>query len=289
MVIDGPTFVASEGWDWIPAIRDRDSGIWQPVHLVASGAVKIGDPNIVTMLPLPDRSSAKINITVPLMNASSETATGTLTASFEGGVSIKKEVKLAPGENSVELTPEEFAGLNVQQPRLWWPNGYGKPELYHLKLAFETGGAASDTKTVQFGMREVTYEVSLLDNSGHLRRVEYMPTLARNTKASVVQCEPMTACVRFREDGCRRWRRELTTPRRSRPTATWVQRPYFILKVNGVRIAARGGNWGMDDSRKRVSMERLEPYFRLHRDANVNIIRKLGGSEYRVGVLRSCG
>ncbi len=28
---------------------------------------------------------------------------------------------------------------------------------------------------------------------------------------------------------------------------------YLILKVNGVRIAARGGNWGMDDSRKRVS------------------------------------
>ena len=30
-------------------------------------------------------------------------------------------------------------------------------------------------------------------------------------------------------------------------------------KVNGVRIAARGGNWGMDDSRKRVSREKLEP------------------------------
>jgi beta-galactosidase/beta-glucuronidase len=40
-----------------------------------------------------------------------------------------------------------------------------------------------------------------------------------------------------------------------------------------VRIAARGGNWGMDDSRKRVSIEHLEPFFRLHRDAHVNIIR----------------
>ena len=39
----------------------------------------------------------------------------------------------------------------------------------------------------------------------------------------------------------------------------------------------RGGNWGMDDSRKRVSRERLEPYFRLHRDANVNIIRNWVG------------
>ena len=47
--------------------------------------------------------------------------------------------------------------------------------------------------------------------------------------------------------------------------------------MNGVRIAARGGNWGMDDSRKRVSTERLEPYFRLHRDAHVNIIRNWVG------------
>ena len=33
MCLDGPTFVATEGWDWIPAIRDRDTGIWQPVML----------------------------------------------------------------------------------------------------------------------------------------------------------------------------------------------------------------------------------------------------------------
>ena len=35
MCLDGPTFVATEGWDWIPAIRDRDTGIWQPVTLTA--------------------------------------------------------------------------------------------------------------------------------------------------------------------------------------------------------------------------------------------------------------
>jgi hypothetical protein len=55
--------------------------------------------------------------------------------------------------------------------------------------------------------------------------------------------------------------------------------PYLVLKVNGVRIAARGGNWGMDDSRKRVSRQRLEPYFRLHRDANLNIIRNWVGQD----------
>ena len=55
--------------------------------------------------------------------------------------------------------------------------------------------------------------------------------------------------------------------------------PYLVIKVNGVRIAARGGNWGMDDSRKRVSREHLEPYFRLHRDAHLNIIRNWVGQD----------
>jgi archaellum component FlaF (FlaF/FlaG flagellin family) len=44
-----------------------------------------------------------------------------------------------------------------------------------------------------------------------------------------------------------------------------------------VRIAARGGNWGMDDFRKRVSRDHLEPFFRLNRDAGLNIIRNWVG------------
>ncbi|MDR0428303.1 MAG: glycoside hydrolase family 2, partial [Dysgonamonadaceae bacterium] len=52
---------------------------------------------------------------------------------------------------------------------------------------------------------------------------------------------------------------------------------YLVIRVNGVRIFCRGGNWGMDDAMKRVSRERLEPYFQLHQDANFNIIRNWTG------------
>ena len=82
MCLDGPTFVATEGWDWIPAVRDRDTGIWQPVTLTATSAVKIGDPQVVTSLPLPDTTRADIEITVPLENDSNTPVTGTLKASL---------------------------------------------------------------------------------------------------------------------------------------------------------------------------------------------------------------
>ena len=74
----------------------------------------------------------------------------------------------------------------MQHPRLWWPNGYGKPELYTLHLSFSEGTAESDVKDVRFGIREITYELSLLDSAGHLRRVEYSPTTARLKTEPVV-------------------------------------------------------------------------------------------------------
>ena len=53
--------------------------------------------------------------------------------------------------------------------------------------------------------------------------------------------------------------------------------PYLVVKVNGVRIFCRGGNWGIEDAMKRISRERLEPYFKLHREAGLNMIRNWTG------------
>ena len=40
---DGPTFLCTLGWDWMPAMRDRDIGIWRKVTLSASGPVAMGN------------------------------------------------------------------------------------------------------------------------------------------------------------------------------------------------------------------------------------------------------
>lgn len=290
MCLDGPTFVATEGWDWIPAIRDRDTGIWQPVTLRATGEVKIGDPQVITTLPLPDTSRADVEITVPLKNLSNASASGTLMASF-GDTTVTKQVTLAPGESSVRLSPAEFPQLTVQHPRLWWPNGYGKQDLYRLKLSFSQGSSESAHKELRFGIREVTYELSLLDNTGHLRRVEYSPTGAHGEKVIDISHEgirnipavdpfPSTFPPEWKE-GWKSWVYSFAPQGESSSAVHAIDdlktAPYLVIKVNGVRIACRGGNWGMDDSRKRVSRERLEPYFRLHHDANLNIIRNWVG------------
>jgi hypothetical protein len=294
MCLDGPTFVATEGWDWIPAIRDRDSGIWQPVTLTATAEVKIGDPHVVTTLPLPDTNKADVEITVPLENFSDKPVQATVTASFEQ-VSVNKDVTVPPGKSEVKFTPAEFSQLTVQNPRLWWPNGYGKQELYHLKSSVAQGKTESDVKELRFGIREITYELSLLDSAGHMRRVEYSPTVARLQDEPVVNIThngmrqipaadppPPDFPPQWREYW-RSWVASLYPGAEYSPSIKTLDdtraAPYLVIKVNGVRIACRGGSWGMDDSRKRVSRERLEPFFKLHHDANVNMIRNWVGQD----------
>ena len=115
LCLDGPTFIDTEGWDWIPAIRDRNTGIWQDVTLTASGSVRIGDLQVTTHMPLPDTSSAEVHLRVPLRNDSGSNASGMLHASFEG-VEISKRISLAPGETIVTLDPSEFRQLSVSHP-----------------------------------------------------------------------------------------------------------------------------------------------------------------------------
>jgi hypothetical protein len=281
LAIDGPTFVASEGWDWIPGIRDRNTGIWQDVELQASGAIRLLDPHVITRLPLPETDQADISIEVAVENHHTTPAPATIEARFEG-VTVKKSVSLAPGTSQIALTPGEFPQLRLHHPRLWWPNGYGSPELYRITLTVTEGSQPSDTRSLRFGIRHLTYELSLFDSRGRLRRVEVDPTAgsARSERLVDVRHE----AIKKTPNG---WAESLTVAGESSPAvhdvATQSLAPYLVIRVNGVPIAARGGNWGTDDMLKRVSRERLEPYFRLHQAANLNIIRNwLGQSTEEV-------
>ena len=274
--IDGPTFAATEGWDWIPAIRDRDMGIWQDVTLSARGPVSLDNPQIITELPLPDTSRAAITINVPLTNSTDDAIQGTLDLSFEG-VNIYPPITVPPGSHHHHAHPADAPELNVANPRLWWPNGYGSPELYHLTARVLIGNAPSDELHTHFGIREITYELSLFDSTGHVRRVEVDPTKAALTDTPLI--DERHEAIRETPLG---WVASRSPPPAntlppSHDTGDIATAPALVIRVNGVRIAIKGGASGLEDMLKRVSTERLEPFFRLQRDANLNIVRNWMG------------
>jgi len=191
-------------------------------------------------------------------------------------VQVRKTATVPSGDSTLRLTPDAYPSLHLSHPRLWWPNGYGDPNLYHLHLALSTAGAVSDHRSVTFGVREMTYELTLFDGSGQLHRVEVDPTLALGK-----DYDPVDVRHEDMRQTATGWASTIDPAAENtpaiRPVTDEPGLTDLVLKVNGVRIAVRGGNWGMDDSRKRISRAHLEPYFRLHREAHLNMIRNWVG------------
>ncbi len=271
---DGPTFISSIGWDWIPGIRDRNTGIWQDVRIKASGDVLIGDPLVTTDVLLPDTTQAKITIQTSVKNVSSKSVSGKLVAKIEN-ISISLPYTLAANEEKIlTFTPENYTELNIKNPRLWWPNGYGNPELYNLSLDAQVNETTSDVKNIRFGIREMSYELMVSENNQN-KRVLYTPNSTVNKGKPVFNYEKRAFFTKDNQLATIADAADvsgLETLSNDDPIG-----PFLAIRVNGVRIFCRGGNWGMDDGMKRVSRERLEPYIKLHRDANFNIIRNWTG------------
>jgi beta-galactosidase/beta-glucuronidase len=174
------TMLCSVGWDWMPPVRDRNMGIWQPVYLRTTGAVTIGRPKLVTDLPdLPNTGVAKLSLNLTLSNHSETSKTGKLTVSIKpenfAGVPFQfsKNISLAAnGSSVVDLNANNVGQLLIRQPRLWWPNGYGRANLYRIRLQYTDGGGVADDTTFVFGIRTVSSKATTV--KGFVRRDFYV-------------------------------------------------------------------------------------------------------------------
>ena len=213
--IDGATFLSTIGWDWLPAIRDRNTGIWRKVYLSATGPAVVKDPLVTTDLPLPKTDSSDVAVEATVENTTGKPISGTLRGNIEK-IAFSQPVELAPHEaKRVRFNVENTPALRIAHPRLWWPNGYGEPNLYPLHLEFKTGATLSDATDLHFGIRKITY--------------------------SVPGAETLT------------------------------------ISVNGVPVFIRGGDWGLDEAMKRIPRQFLEDKIRMHKLANLNLIRNWVG------------
>lgn len=277
LCLDGPTFIASEGWDWMPAIRDRNMGIWQDVRLKYNNGILIGDPQVITDLDLPDTTRADITVKVPLINTTQEKREVRITGEGEG-IGFGQNLTLAPGE-----TYEFSTRVTLDNPRLWWPNGYGAQNLYDLKLSLSDG----TSKSVRFGIRELSYALMVDTPEKEGVRIEYTPTNVRQKGKILFDYKKL---------------RDANVPNKNTFTPSLTQgtemenftvvegddNPYLVILVNGRKIYCRGGDWGMDDAMKRCSRERLEPAMKLHKLAGFNMIRNWTGEQTEEVLFELC-
>jgi exo-1,4-beta-D-glucosaminidase len=165
--------------DWNPSPPDKDMGLWQPVHLAATGDVTVRYPEVVSRVDTATLRSAELTVAANVRNLSSRSVSGTLTGRIAGlGVSFSRPLTLGARDSAfIRFTPDSFPQLRVANPRLWWPAELGKPQLYDLDLEFVAGGKVSDRQRVRFGIREITAEMTL--KGGRLFRVNGRRILVR--------------------------------------------------------------------------------------------------------------
>ncbi len=147
------------GWDWQPAVRDRDMGITEDVFLTATDAIELSDLYVTSDLRLPDTSFAEITASVTLINHSATAADIILKGSVTGGtepIGFSLKYRLAAHETrEIVLDKSILPALYLKNPRLWWPAGYGKQNLYTISLQAETDDSQKAVISSDFGIRKL--------------------------------------------------------------------------------------------------------------------------------------
>ena len=174
------TMLCSVGWDWIPPVRDRNIGIWHPVYLRTTGGITIADPKLVTELPkLPDTTIARLSLNLKLLNHNQTDDNGKLTVTIfpenfkSKTVQFSKSVAITKNSSvTVDLNGDNTKEFNFLNPGLWWPNGYGKPGLYRIKLQYSNSTGISDDTSFVFGIR--TISTKAVNVNGTYRRDFYV-------------------------------------------------------------------------------------------------------------------
>jgi beta-mannosidase len=136
----------SFGWDWGPTLPT--SGIWREAKVVTYNTARLG---YVSGLPIEvENEKAKIKV-VAEIHAIKEVDLTVKFALVGFGQNINQEtaLKAHPGRNFAECE------LVVMEPRLWWPRGYGKANLYDAIISVWSENQLLQDTTIKVGIRKI--------------------------------------------------------------------------------------------------------------------------------------
>jgi hypothetical protein len=147
------------GWDWQPAVRDRDMGITEDVFLSFTDDIEVNNLYISSEPQIPEATFADMIISFDIVNHSNETKDGFANISIEidsENISLNIPFVIKANETKSfllnnDITPQ----LKLQNPKLWWPAGYGHQNLYSITIAAHANQGDKSAITELHGIRKV--------------------------------------------------------------------------------------------------------------------------------------
>lgn len=225
-------------WDWVD--RFVTMGIFRSVCLHRSERREVDDLRAETRCL--DDFGAQLFVQAKFRGAGEETFCRLTLKDPDGAVVWTKRRRIV--EDAISET------IDVEQPRLWWPNGYGEQPLYRLTAAVEDGERVLDERSLSVGIRTARI---------------FQP---RDLPGS----EGFEKCLKLKR-----------SPHVSGENAFWDRNEEdefsgFRLIVNGVPIFCKGANWvPCEPFPSEETPEKIERLLSMAQKAHMNMIRVWGG------------
>ncbi len=134
------------GWDWGPTFVT--SGIWRPVQIQAWDKARIAGFAIRQR----DVSQDVAHVDAEIEVEASSAGPAKISVQYEDAgkpVTLSSNATLHVGENVIDVPVE------IRQPRLWYPAGYGDQALYEFTAHLGAGTADSDERKIKTGLRSI--------------------------------------------------------------------------------------------------------------------------------------
>lgn len=152
------------------ASTQLDAGILDGVYFTSREDVSIGNVNVQTSLALPDTTLARVEISAELINYSKRSQKVLLKGKY-AWMPFTIAVSLRPGQSEVFTTSVE-----LDNPSLWWPNGYGQQHLYDVSMTLYQGNKECDRRNFSSAVRDVSLQEDTLFVNG--RKIQRRGTYA---------------------------------------------------------------------------------------------------------------
>lgn len=125
------------GWDWGP--RLPDAGIWRDISLTGVDAARIRD---VLVKQFHEDGRVTLEIDTHIARLADATA--------------EVRVSVTAPDGAVLTGRGETCRIDIPDPQLWWPAGYGGQPLYQVDVELVSGGARLDGWSRRTGLRTMT-------------------------------------------------------------------------------------------------------------------------------------
>ena len=221
------------GWDWGPKLPT--SGIWRGIRLAGYSAARIED---VRVRQVHGRTRVEVHVEAEIERFS------------YAGLIVRARLTSPDGvvlEEAQDLAADGICGavdFLVEDPKLWWPNGYGEQALYALEIWLVCAESSPSPQPSPFKGEGARGDVSDDGRPGN-------PQLRIGLRTIRLQREP----------------------------DQWGESFYFA--VNGVPIFCKGANWiPADQFPSRITEEQYRELIESAASANMNMLRVWGGGIY---------